>query len=310
MVRTRNSRIWKTRDGGYRTRYGRLIVSSAEDILGARFLHEYKHKIQLIFTSPPFPLLRKKEYGNFQGQRYREWLASFAEPFRDLLKADGSIVMEVGNAWEPGKPVMSTLALEALLDFQKAGGFNLCQQFVCYNPARLPTPAQWVNVKRIRVKDAYTQVWWMSPSEFPNADNRRVLKSYSPSMLRLLESKSYNSGRRPSHHDIGKRSFLRDNNGAIPPNVLTLTNTGSRDLYQTFCRKHQIAIHPARMPPGLAEFFIKFLTVSRNMVLDPFAGSNTTGSVAEQLKRRWLSIEPQQDYAAGSIGRFLKAKSS
>lgn len=302
----RRHSIRRTRGDGYQTASGRMIVGATEDVLDSRFLERYRHKVQLIFTSPPFPLNRKKRYGNLQGQRYKEWLASFANVFRQLLKPDGSIVMELGNAWEPGRPVMSTLAIEALLEFLKEGRLHLCQQFICFNPARLPTPAQWVNVKRIRVKDAYTHVWWMSPTELPRADNRRVLKGYSRSMLRLLKSQTYNSGHRPSQHHIGAQSFLTNNHGAIPPNVLTFTNTGSRDAYQRFCREHNLTLHPARMPLGLADFFIRFLTVPRTLVMDPFAGSNTTGFAAELLKRRWISIESRSDYAASSLARFLQ----
>lgn len=290
----------------YATRYGRMILGTAEEVLSSKKAIKYRGKIQLIFTSPPFPLNRKKKYGNLQGEEYVRWVASFAPIFRDLLKPDGSIVMELGNAWEAGSPVMSTLALEALLAFLKEGQFNLCQQFICYNPARLPSPAQWVTVERIRVKDAYTHVWWMSPSEWPKADNRRVLKPYSTAMLRLLASKKYNAGKRPSEHQIGTESFLRNNNGAIPGNVITLTNTVATDEYQKYCRSHGLLIHPSRMPSGLAEFFIKFLTVPRNLVLDPFAGSNTTGAAAERLKRRWISIEPNEHYVAGSGGRFAR----
>lgn len=282
-----------------------MIVGTAEQVLLSRAFRKYKGKVQLIFTSPPFPLNRKKRYGNFGGEEYKNWLASFAPIFREFLTADGSIVIELGNAWEPGHPVMSTLALEALLAFLKEGRFYLCQQFICYNPARLPSPAQWVNVERIRVKDAYTHVWWMSPSERPKADNRRVLKNYSSSMLRLLDSGKYNAGKRPSEHNIGEKSFLRNNNGAIPPNVLTFSNTRATDEYQEYCRKRRLRVHPSRMPTGLVEFFVKFLTVPRNLVLDPFAGSNTTGAVAERLKRRWISIEPRQEYVMGSRGRLL-----
>jgi len=289
----------------YSTQYGQMVLGTAEQVLRSHAAQKYRGKVQLIFTSPPFPLNRKKRYGNFRGEEYVKWLASFAYPFREFLKSDGSIVMELGNAWEPGRPVMSTLALEALLAFLQEGKLHLCQQFICYNPARLPSPAQWVNVERIRVKDSYTHVWWMSPVERPTADNRRVLKAYSPSMVKLLASKKYNAGKRPSEHHIGARSFLKNNNGAIPPNVLTLTNTAANDEYQEYCRDRSFAIHPSRMPVGLAEFFIKFLTVPRNLVLDPFAGSNTTGAAAERLKRRWISIEPREDYVAGSRGRFL-----
>jgi site-specific DNA-methyltransferase (cytosine-N4-specific) len=212
----------------------------------------------------------------------------------------------MGNAWQPGQPVMSTLALEALLAFLRRGKLHLCQQFICYNPSRLPTPAQWVNVERIRVKDAYTHVWWMSPKEKPAADNRRVLKEYSASMLKLLASGKYNSGRRPSEHHIGTTSFLRDNKGAIPSNVLILSNTKANDPYLQYCREHHLVPHPARQPQGLPEFFIKFLTKPRDLVVDPFAGSNTTGSMSERLNRRWISIETDLDYVKGSRGRFKR----
>jgi len=291
----------------YKTHRGIAYQGLAEQVLqDPTFERRYRGKVQLIFTSPPFPLNRKKRYGNKTGEEYIDWLAGFAPLFRDFLKDDGSIVMEIGNAWEPGSPVMSTLALEALLRFMKQGKLRLCQQFICYNPARLPSPAQWVTVDRIRVKDAYTHVWWMSPTDKPKADNRRVLKEYSLAMQKLLRSQKYNAGLRPSEHNISEKSFLKDNNGAIPPNVLTISNTKSNDPYQLYCRDNGLPSHPARMPMALPEFFIRFLTDSRNLVLDPLACSNTTGAAAEALKRRWIAIEPNLDYLTGSKGRFPK----
>lgn len=288
----------------YTTTRGVMYGGFAEHVLRLPLAKKYRGKVQLILTSPPFPLNRKKKYGNRQGEEYVEWLAAFAPLFREFLTGDGSIVIEMGNAWEAGEPAMSTLALEALLRFLKAGDFRLCQQFICHNPARLPTPAQWVSIDRIRVKDSYTHVWWMAATTRPKADNRRVLKPYSPSMLKLLSTKKYNAGRRPSEHHIGATSFLKDNNGAIPSNVLTLTNTLSNDPYLVYCKKRGLSVHPARMPSDLAAFFIKFLTDARDLVLDPFAGSNTTGASAEALKRRWVAIEPNNEYLGGSRGRF------
>jgi site-specific DNA-methyltransferase (cytosine-N4-specific) len=187
--------------------------------------------------------------------------------------------------------------------FLRTGKFNLCQQFIWYNPAKLPTPAQWVTIERIRLKDASTHLWWMSPSERPKADNRCVLVSYSDSMRQLLRTKKYNSGWRPWQHYIGEKSFLKDNKGAIPSNVLTskddesqangalgsvitLSNTHSSTDYQRYCRQRDIEPHPARMPLPLAEFFIKLLTEPRDLVLDPFGGSDTTARAAENLNRR------------------------
>jgi DNA modification methylase len=300
----------------YETELGATFLGDSAKVLHTKRVQREAKKVQLVFTSPPFPLNRKKKYGNLQGEEYLEWFADYAPILKGLVKKNGSIVIEIGNAWESGRPVMSTLVLRALLRFLDEGNLNLCQEFVWYNPARLPSPVQWVNIKRNRVKDAFTRIWWMSPSDTPKADNRRVLKEYSPSMKRLIETGKYNAGRRPSQHNIGPESFKTDNKGAIPPNVLngdaapnlnTLlkgSNTHTGDQYQLFCRKHGVEKHPARMPPDVVEFFIKFLTTKGDLVLDPFAGSNTTGAVAEQLGRRWLSSEVKWEYAAASIARF------
>lgn len=257
----------------YKTRHGRMYCCQAEDFFDSRSAKQYMGKVQLVFTSPPFPLNRKKAYGNLQGAQYTAWLAQFAPLFKSLLTPTGSIVLEMGNAWEAGKPVMSTLALEGLLTFMKQGNLKLAQQFICYNPARLPTPAQWVNVERIRLKDSYTHLWWMASSERPYADNRKVLKPYSAAMLTLLKTGKYNSGKRPSEHNIGKKSFLTNNHGAIPPNVLTISNTATGDPYQKYCKQRSLELHPARMSMDLPEFFIRFLTRERDLVFDPFAGS-------------------------------------
>ena len=288
----------------YRTKHGLMYLGESQEVIRTKLLRRYGKKVQLIFTSPPFPLNEKKKYGNLMGQEYVHWLVSFAPLFKALLKPNGSIVMEIGNAWEPKRPVMSILPLQSLLAFLQHGQLNLCQQFVWNNPAKLPTPAQWVNIERARVKDSFTNIWWMSPTEWPKANNRRVLSQYSASMKKLLRLQKYNSGTRPSEHSIGATSFLKNNKGAIPSNVLTFSNTHSNTKYQLYCRKKGLKPHPARMPSAVAEFFIKFLSRKGDIILDPFAGSNTTGAAAETLGRRWISIEQFSRYVTGSKGRF------
>ena len=169
-------------------------------------------------------------------------------------------------------------------------------------PLALALPAEWVTIRRTRVKEAVTQMWWLSKTPEPQADNRKVLVPYSKSMKRLLKD-GYQPAMRPSQHEIGPH-FQRDNGGAIPPNVLTVPNTRSHDDYLFKCRAAKLPIHPARFPPELPEFFIRFLTEPGQLVLDPFAGSNTTGQVAERLERKWCSIELDADYVAGSRLRF------
>lgn len=282
-----------------------MLHGKSDEILQNGQLSRLEGKVDLIFTSPPFPLNRKKRYGNETGDAYISWLTAFGPLFKRMLKPSGSIVIEVGNSWEPGQPVMSTLALRSLLAFQSQNELHLCQEFVWNNPAKLPSPAPWVNIEKIRVKDSFTKLWWMSPSPNPKASNRRVLQGYSDSMKKLLKRGSYNAGTRPSEHQISETGFLKDNGGAIPSNVLTYSNTQSTgDPYQQYCKDHGLNQHPARMPADLAKFFIRFLTEPGDLVLDPFGGSNTTGAAAEELQRFWLSIEASSEYIAGSKGRF------
>lgn len=288
----------------YETKFGKCIHGDVIDILNKKSFQKYKGKINLIFTSPPFPLNRKKKYGNLNGEFYIEWLTKITTSLKDFLSEDGSFVIELGNAWEENEPVMSTLPLETLLAIKKNGNYKLCQQFIWFNTAKLPSPTQWVNIERIRVKDSFTSLWWLSKTSTPRANNRKILEEYSTSMKRLLKSQKYNSGLRPSEHDIGSISFLKDNGGAIPSNVIIAANTISNSEYLRKCKEKDILPHPARMPRFVAEFFIKFLTGKGDIVLDPFAGSNTTGEVCESLQRKWLSIEIDKEYIEGSKLKF------
>lgn len=292
----------------YKTKYGTYYKGLVEDILHTKKFDKYKGKVNLIFTSPPFPLNKKKKYGNLNGEKYLNWLSDLAPMLSDLLTDDGSIVMEVGNSWQSGKPVMSTLSLKSLIAFQEKGSLELCQQFIWYNSAKLPSPAHWVNVMRIRVKDSFTHIWWMSKTPYPKANNKNVLKEYSQGMKDLLRTKKYNTNKRPSEHSIGLTSFLSNNSGAIPSNVITAANTSVNKNYQEYCTKFNLVLHPARMPIQIPKFFINFLTDEGDLVFDPFGGSNTTGEAAELLKRKWIAIEPNEDYINGSRGRFVKTK--
>ena len=302
---------------GYQTAKGEMVVARIEDMLDSERATQLEGKVDLIITSPPFPLVRKKAYGNETGGAYLRWIESLAPRLVKLLKPTGSIVMEIGNAWEPGVPVMSTLPLETLLAFKRAGNLHLCQHVICHNPARLPSPAAWVNVKRIRLKDSFTHVWWMSPTEFPNANNAKVLTPYSKDMKKLLDSGKYNAGKRPSGHVISEKGFLTDHGGAISANVLDtidehnfpesllrFANTAWDANYRSYCRDLGLPAHPARMQAGLVAFFTEFLSEPENLVFDPFGGSNTTGAVAEQLGRQWLTVEADPEYVTGSRGRF------
>jgi site-specific DNA-methyltransferase (cytosine-N4-specific) len=283
----------------YTTRLGRAYQADALQVL--RQLQA--NSLALVLTSPPFALRRQKSYGNVDASDYVEWFVPFAEEIYRVLRPDGSFVLDLPGAWKRGSGTRSLFHYELILRLCRT--FHLAQEFFWYNPCKLPTPAEWVTIRRTRVKDAVNTIWWLSKTAEPQADNRRVLRPYSRSMRRLLRD-GYQPARRPSQHDIGPH-FQRDNGGAIPPNLLEVPNTRSADDYLHRCRSAGLPIHPARFPPAVPEFFIRFLTEPQQLVLDPFAGSNVTGQVAEALGRRWVSVEVNADYVAGSQLRFPDA---
>jgi site-specific DNA-methyltransferase (cytosine-N4-specific) len=282
----------------YRTRLGAAYSGDAIELMGA--LDD--ESVQAIITSPPFALKRKKQYGNPTEDKYIDWFLKFVPEFRRILKKDGSLVIDIGGAWMPGSPTRSIYQFELLIALVRDEGFFLAEEFYWFNRAKLPGPVQWVNIERSRVKDAVNPIWWLGKTEKPKADNRRVLKPYSPRMEELFR-RGYNKGRRPSGHKVGDK-FGVNNGGAIPPNLIEVSNTRSRDSYQEWCREQGLPIHPARFPREIPEFFIEFLSDEKDLVLDPFGGSNVTGAVAEQLRRRWITFELNEDYLSGSIGRF------
>ena len=288
----------------YTTPKGICINGECEDTIDRYIMPNYKGRIQLILTSPPFPLKRAKKYGNKTGNEYVEWLCQIGNKLKPLLTDTGSIVIEIGNAWNPGEPTYSTLPVEALLEFKKQCELFLCQEFIYYNPARLPGPIEWVNKKRVRVKDSFTQIWWFSASAHPYADNQSIKEPYSKQMKKLLASGKYNAGARPSEHTISETAFNKNNGGAIPSNVIIASNTSSNDPYLKACKEYGFDIHPARMAPAIPEFFIKFLTKENDIVFDCFGGSNTTGAVSEKLNRQWITTELNSEYFNGSRFRF------
>lgn len=286
----------------YRTHYGEAVVALSEGFLPG--LPE--GSVDLVVTSPPFALLRKKSYGNPDQAEYVDWLVSFGPLVHRVLKDTGSFVLDLGGAYQSGAPIRSLYNYRVLIRLCDDCGFHLAEEFFWHNPSKLPSPIEWVNKRKIRAKDSVNTIWWLSKTEAPKADVRNVLVPYSERMKTLLKDpkKFYNPKKRPSGHNISAR-FGKDNGGAIPANLLQYSNTESNSLYLRLCKEFEIKPHPARFPRALPDFFIKFLTDPDDLVLDIFAGSNTTGESAEALGRRWIALDSSADFLIASAFRFM-----
>lgn len=301
----------------YRTGLGAAYVGDSLALLRAI----PDSSVNLVLTSPPYALHFKKEYGNVAKREYVDWFMPFAHEIRRVLTDDGSFVLNIGGSYNKGVPTRSLYHFRLLIELVDAGGFHLAQEGFWFNPAKMPVPAEWVTVRRIRIRDSVEYVWWLSKTPWPKADNRAVLKPYSEDMQRL-NARGLRATTRPSGHAIRSSFSNVDAGGSIPANVveardtsdqpglsvpcdmLKFGNNSATDPYTRRCKNAGIKIHPARFPAALPEFYIKLLTTPGDTVLDPFAGSNTTGAVAESLERCWIAADNVEEYLEASKFRF------
>jgi len=292
----------------YRTEFGLAILADSLDVLGQM----PAASVNLVLTSPPYALHFKKEYGNVDKRKYVEWFLPFAEEIRRVLRDDGSFVLNIGGSYNKGTPTRSVYHFKLLIALVEELQFHLAQELFWYNPAKMPAPAEWVTVRRMRVRDSVEYVWWLSKTPWPKASNKKVLRPYSKDMIRL-NARKVRETVRPSGYVIRSGMDQIEAGGSIPPNVieedvpedmLRFGNNAANDPYTLRCKEAGIKIHPARFPPTLPDFFLRLLTDPDDVVLDPFAGSNTTGMVAEQLGRRWIAVDNRKDYLEASRFRF------
>ncbi|MBD9581183.1 site-specific DNA-methyltransferase [Delftia sp. DLF01] len=292
----------------FKTRTGIVLHADALEVL--KKIPD--SSVNLVFTSPPYALHFKKEYGNVSQGDYVAWFMEFAKEIKRILTDDGSFVLNIGGTWQKGQPTRSIYHFKLVAALVEDLGLHLAQETFWYNPAKMPVPAEWVTVRRIRVKDAVEYVWWFSKTPWPKADNRKVLRPYSKDMLRL-NARGVKTTTRPSGHNINESWDKIHSGGSIPPNViedeipldmLKMGNNSSNDGYTKKCKAAGMKIHPARFPSQLPEFFIKMLTDEGDTVIDPFGGSMTTGFVADNLNRKWIGVDNVEEYLEASKFRF------
>lgn len=280
----------------YTTPLGEAYLGDA----GSLLKHVPDGTVDLVLTSPPFALTRPKAYGNKSEGDYADWFLPFASEVKRVLAPRGSFVLEMGWAYRPGRPVRSLYNVETLLRLCDEQDWVLAQEFHWFNPTKLPSPAEWVTVRKIRVKDAVSPIWWLAKTEDPRADWSNVrldMDLYAPTPI--------DPSCDPGSLWFGDETLPATRDEQIPSNLLEIANTSSNSWYQRCCRGLDIEAHPARFPERLPAFFIRGITAPGALVLDIFCGSNTVGYVAQALGRRWAAFEKRPQYLAASAFRFL-----
>ena len=319
----RNHNLWQLTESGkkglrnckpgviitvFTTDLGCALLAEAETAI--KFVDD--NSINLILTSPPYPLITQKAYGNKSSDSYIDWLTDLAAAWKQKLTPNGSLVLNLADVYTPGSPSISLYQERLLIKLCDDLGYSLAQKFYWENSSKMPAPAEWVCVRRIRTTSSVEQIYSLTKDPLAaTANNKNILRPYSESMLNRIAAggESASSQEPPSGFKLKEGAFSKNNGGSIPHNLLVAPHSQSNDTYKRLCRQHKLPIHPARYPQTLPTFFIKFLTEPNQIVYDPLAGSASTAEAAEQLGRSWLISERAFTYLQGDPAKGQAARS-
>lgn len=253
--------------------------------------------IDFIFTSPPYAD-QIKDYGQkvvkVKPEKYVEWFIPRAKEMYRILKPNGSFVLNINDKLDGAYQSLYVFRLAIALCDEV--GFHLVRDYIWYNPATPPNVFSRGTMGR--TKKSHEYCLWFSKSNEWTFNMDAIRKPYSGRMQELFAAGPQggrDSNTRPSRHNFDLSHQWKDNGGADPGTVISISNTSSNDIFHKICKEYGIS-HPARFPEQLPEFFILAGTNEGDVVLDPFGGSGTTAIVAHRLKRDFVYIEINNDY--------------
>ncbi len=269
--------------------------------------------IQLVVTSPPFPLAKARAYGNPKETEYVDFLCEAIEPIVRRLASGGSIVLDLSNdIFLSGSPARSLYRERLVLAFSDRLGLFKMDEIPWVNRSKPPGPVQWASVHRVQLNSGWQPVYWFcNAPDLARSDNRRVLEPHSERHLTLMRSGGEQRERANSdgaYRLRAGRSYAQVTEGRIPKNVFERGHhCAAQKAYKAAARKAGLPVHGAPFPLKLAEFFVRFLTAEGDLVADPFGGSLTVALAAEKLGRHWIATDVIWEYLAGGGLRFAEA---
>lgn len=287
----------------FATELGVMLWGEAEAVLPV----VEDDSVDLFLSSLPYPDQRKAYEGQRPEADHLEWALALAERMRPKLSEDGSLVLNLAAPFERGRPAESTWLHRLVLRMVDEIGLTFCQTLYWHNPAKLPSPAEWVCIRRERLVPDVEPILWFAKHPHPFADNSAIVRPYSRSMLIRIGAGGETGASRPSGHILASGAFAADNGGAIPGALLTAANTDSNSYYHRRCRECGLQTHPARFPSQLPERMIAFLTRPGGLVADVCSGAGETAAAAERLGRKWLACDLALTYVRGSTFHFERS---
>ncbi|AXK43722.1 site-specific DNA-methyltransferase [Erythrobacter aureus] len=283
---------------------GLAFLGHAEEAAGAI----EPDSLSLIMTSPPYPVVNR-EYGRFGLADWLTWMSELTGLWKDLLRDDGTLAINLMDIHVPGTPMLSPYVERYMLDAIDKHGLHLAGRMPWHSPTKLAN-LEWAVKRRVALKNTVEHVILLSKTPNPAWDTRRLPPE--PYAERSASQRASDQRRaaarkktvRPGGYDINDAAFATNGEGGIPHNIIISGGVGGGGTYAKRCREAGMTPHPARFPEALPRKVIQLSTEPGQIVYDPMAGSNTTGKVALELGRRFISSEPVLEYAASSAFRF------
>jgi len=257
------------------------------------------NSIDLIMTSPPYAD-QIKDYGNgvelFKPNDYITWFLERAKEFYRVLKDTGSFVLNISDKIDGN--YQNLYVFKLVIALCEEVGFHLVRDYIWYNPATPPNVFSKGNLGR--TKKSHEYCFWFSKGESWTFNMDPIRKPYGKDMQKLINGEKTNQGNReantrPSRHNFDLSHAWSNNGGADPGSVLMLGNTASNSVLHSISKDMGIK-HPARYPEKLAQFFILSGSNEGDIILDPFAGSGTTGVVSKKNGRNFICIDINPDF--------------
>tara|TARA_S200002703_G_scaffold156407_1_gene161987 strand:- start:594 stop:1442 length:849 start_codon:yes stop_codon:yes gene_type:complete len=246
--------------------------------------------VQMCVTSPPYYDLRNYEENNKQigleqttDDYIQELIKVFAEVNR-VLKDDGTLWINIGNTYLKKHKQLALVPQKLIIELQK-WGWIVRQDIIWYKPNPMPES----------VKDRFTKsheyIFLLSKkpiykfNQIFDPIKRGTLKSERDYQKMKKGRLTYNGLRKNKKKHLGQ-SFVSGNleKGKNKRSVWEITTTAYKKA------------HFATFPIKLVENCIKAGSDKGDVVLDCFMGSGTTAMVAQNLFRKWIGIELNEDY--------------
>jgi site-specific DNA-methyltransferase (adenine-specific) len=242
-------------------------------------------KVNGVFTSPPYAMQRKDQYGGVPTNEYVAWWDAVQANVKVNLAQDGSFFVNIKAHCEDGQRVLYCMDLVCCMVRRWEWRFV---DELCWRKAKDGYPGGYPN----RFRDAFEPVYHFSIDKAIKFTKWNVAHKSDSAFKYSRGNKSQNST--GSGFGLNGAGLETSEGLALPSNVLEIGEVNPDEALS------QSAMFPVALP----DFFIRAYSDVGDVWADPFLGSGTTIVAAHNNKRRGLGSEMLPKYLGVILERL------